>query len=85
MSDDIKDFLEVAPLIEAGADWNRLFELLEVYKGAPIMTQKAWRPMLATLTEVLRSGILPLMVRHIDEDPYYKSKLVVPNHKIVEE
>ena len=85
VTDDIKDFLEVAPLIDPAADWNDLFELLAVYKGSPVMTQKAWAPLIGNLVEVVRSGVLLLLVRHIDEDPFYKSKFIVPNQKIVEE
>ena len=85
ISDDIKDFLEVASLIDDKADWKDLFDLLRVYKGTAVMPEQTWRPIQSSIIDVVRSGVLPLVVRHIDEKPAYNSTFTYPNHQIVEE
>lgn len=83
--DDIKDFLEAASLIDAKADWPGLFDLLRVYKGTEVMPEKAWKPVMSSLTDVLQSGVLLLIVRHLDEDPGYSVSVSFAEHNIVEE
>ncbi len=85
IGDDLKDFLEVAPLVDPKAEWASLFEMLEVYKGAPVMTEKSWRAVLSKVTDVVASGVLVLIVRHIDGNPSYSNTFTVPNNRIVEE
>lgn len=83
--DDLKDFMEFMPLVDDRQDWNTVFDVLQLYKGAAVINPAHWRSVARGIFEVHRSGILPLVVQHLDEDPYYHPKVVKPNHKIVEE
>jgi HrpA-like RNA helicase len=85
ISDDIKDFLEVAPLLDPKADWKGLLGILEVYKGTSVIAESAWRNLLKTISDVRASAVLELMVRHIDENPDYVPKIFPPDNRIVEE
>ena len=85
ISDDLKDFLEVLPLMSRSADWDGLFDILKTYKEAEIVNRSAWKKIIRNLEAVEKEQVFELMVRHIDKDPYYKPQSYPPNEKIVEE
>ena len=85
ISDDLKDFLEILPLVDERQDWQAVFEILQVYKGANVISSAQWKTVVRSAVDMQRSGILTLIVLHIDGDPYYKQKFTPPKHKIVEE
>lgn len=85
ISDDLKDFLEVLPLVRKDADWDVLFDVLQNYKETEVINRSAWKKMLRTLDNVRKEGIFEQIVRHIDKDPYFKPQFYPPNERIVEE
>ncbi len=85
ISDDLKDFLEVMPLVIKGSDWETLFEILKEYRSAEVVGLHQWKKLLKAMEDVYKSDVLQLMVRHIDEDPYYKVKVFPPEERIVDE
>ncbi len=85
VSDDIKDFLDIAPLVKPDVDWEGLFSILQVYKGTTIVPEKGWRQILRSVSEVTKSHILELIVAHIDSNPGYSPAPQPPNNKIVDE
>jgi len=85
VTDDLKDFLEVMPLIQANDNWDRLFDILLSYKDTEVVNRSAWKKLAKKLEIITKDGILEMIVRHIDDDPYYKSKSYPPNERIVEE
>jgi len=85
MSDDLKDFMEIMPLVDDRYEWQSIFEILQVYKNAEVVSPAQWKTVLRSITDLRKSGILTLMVRHIDGDPYYKPAFSPPKHRIVEE
>ena len=85
ISDDLKDFMEIMPLIDERPEWQTVFEVLRVYKGSQIVAPAQWRNIQRAIVDVHRSGILTLMVQHMDGDPYFQAKTIAPNHKIVED
>lgn len=85
ISDDLKDFLEVMPLIRKDADWERLFDILQNYKETEVINRSAWKKLVRNLDTVKKEGVFEQMVRHIDKDPYFKPQFYPPNERIVEE
>jgi hypothetical protein len=85
VSEDLKDFLEVMPLVTGDSDWDRLFDILRSYKDSELVNRAAWKKTVKRLETIQNDGILELIVRHIDDDPYYKSRSIPPNERIVEE
>ena len=66
----IKDFLELSALDARHEEWSALFDILKKYKpeiGEFDLNQ--WKKLLGNLQDVLRSNILMLMVRHIEQNP----------------
>jgi hypothetical protein len=84
-SDDLKDFMEIMPLVDERQEWQTVFEVLRIYKGSQIVAPAQWRSLQRSIMDIHRSSILLLMVQHIDGDPYFQAKTIVPNHKIVED
>ena len=84
VSDDLKDFLSVLHLIDPDADWDSVFDVLQKYKGQEVINRGEWKKALKALVAVRRSSILQLLVKHIDDDPYFKVTIYPPKEKIVE-
>lgn len=85
ISEDLKDFVSILPLIDEKADWDKLFDILRVYKGGQeVISRGEWEKIVKSLVSIRQSNILVLIIKHIDEDPHYKVKMYPPQEKIVE-
>lgn len=84
VSDDLKDFLEVLLPLEVNQDWKSVFNILKVYKGVEIIALDQWNRLLIQLTDIKRSNVLELMVRHIDKNPAFQPKVQRFDDRIVE-
>lgn len=82
--DDLKDFMEIMPLLEENAQWDNLMDTLKEYRGQEVVNRQEWKKALKVIVDVRKSGVLGLIVKHIEEDPYYKSQFYAPREKIVE-
>lgn len=83
--EDLKDFVSILPLLEKDTDWNQLFDVLKIYKNEQeVVDRSEWNKLLKNILSVRQSEILPLMIKHIDKDPYYKISVYPPKEKIVE-
>jgi hypothetical protein len=79
LSDDLKDFLEIAFAVDPDQDWKNTLRVLKVYKnGMDVVAPDQWNRLLVTMRDVRRSTILELMIRHIDKNPQwtFQPKLV---------
>lgn len=83
--DDLKDFLEVLPHISRNSDWDSLFDILRGYKNTEVLNRAAWKKMLRQVEQVNKEEVILMIVRHLDDDPYYKPQTHPPDEKIVEE
>lgn len=82
--DDLKDFLTASGALSADADWDSLFDVLQMYKGIDVLSRTNWKKMLVNLTNLRKLGVLPRLVQYLSKDPSYQSKVYVPNERIVE-
>jgi hypothetical protein len=66
----IKEFLAL-PFPEAGIEeWKLVFDILKKYKNeGAIIDLAQWKKLLVMTQDVLKSRILALMIRHIDQNP----------------
>jgi hypothetical protein len=85
LADNIKDFLDLPPFEAAQDEWKTVFEILKKYKsGTNVLDLNQWKRLLLVLQDVQRSGILTLMIRHIDQEPSWMRNFNVGEETIVE-
>ncbi len=84
VTDDIRDFLDVAEALPADTDWDAVFDVLAAYRNVETVDRDQWRKIWKTLSNVLESYVLRDVVRHAIEDPLWEPKVAVHNHRIVE-
>lgn len=84
VSDDIKDFLEVLIPLDSDQDWKVILQILKSYKGVDVIAADQWIKLLNVLRDVKKSGVLELMVRHIDKKPEWRSKSRYSDERILE-
>ncbi|MDR2402954.1 MAG: DUF5312 family protein [Spirochaetaceae bacterium] len=71
---ELKDFLEVSGALDPDQDWRMVLKVLRAYKGdIDVVVYEQWNKLLLQLRDIKRSGILELMVRHIDNNPLWQS------------
>jgi hypothetical protein len=84
ISDDIKDFLEISFAMEPDKDWKNALRILKIYKnGVDVVAPDQWTRILLVLKEVRKSGIMELMVRHINKNQLWQAEPLLSNEKIV--
>ena len=82
--DELKDLLEVVPVIDPQADWDPVLDVLKEYKGVDIITRDGMRRVLQLLREVQRTGVLLGIVRHASGNPGYRATARHHRERIVE-
>ncbi|MBN1696297.1 MAG: hypothetical protein JW881_02180 [Spirochaetales bacterium] len=82
--DEIKDFLDVSLLLDDNINWDYILDILREYRGVEVVSRNGWKKLLGTIREIRRSRVLELIIKHIDNDPYYKPSLTYNRVKIVE-
>ena len=86
LTEKIKDFLEVASVMDNDEDWEQVTKIMKLYRNDVVVVDQAqWNKILGRLNEIKRSGILEQMIRHIDEDPFWQYKPRFPNERIAQE
>ncbi len=84
VTDDLKDFLEIAPLIDKSQDWDTVFGILQQYRGVEVISRAAWKKVMNSVTEVIASEALLKIVQYVEQDPYLEIKPSFPSEHIVE-
>jgi hypothetical protein len=84
LSDALKDFLEVAFALDPDHDWKPALQSLKIFRNdVEIVEPEKWNNLLTLIRDIRGSGILEMMIRHIDGDPAWQfSKPKLPNEKI---
>ncbi|GAB1482686.1 DUF5312 family protein [Treponema sp.] len=84
LSEDLKDFMEVLHAMDLDQDWKTVFSVLKQYKGVEVVALDQWSKLVALLKDIRRSGILELMVRHIDKNPTWVPMANYSDERVVE-
>lgn len=82
--DDLRDFQELLDSLSADTDWQRVFDTLTAYRGVEIVDREGWLKVFKKLRVVAEARVLEQIVRHASGDPYWQSKPVSYNARIVE-
>ena len=85
ISDDLKDFMEIFPLINQDANWDLLFNALAIYKGSDVVSRGSWKKLVRSFSEVRNSQVLVQIIQHVDQDPAYRPLAMISQERIVEE
>ena len=72
VADDLKDFLEVVPAIDARADWEGLLDRLKEYRHSDAVPREEWRKSVRAIGSLQESKVLLNIVRLIDKSPFTK-------------
>lgn len=84
VTDDIRDFLDVAGSLSEETDFDYVFDLLKTYRGVEVVDRDQWKKISRTLFQVLNSAVLEKIVQHASEDPQWVSKPSGGSKRIVE-
>lgn len=82
--DELKDLLEVVPLVDVQAAWEPVLDVLREYKDVDLIGRDGMRRLLGLLREVQRTGVLLGIVRHASGDPGYRAIARMHRERIVE-
>ncbi|MDR1239682.1 MAG: DUF5312 family protein [Treponema sp.] len=83
ISDDLKDFLEISFALDPDQDWKNTLRILKIYKNnMDVVAPDQWNRLLLFLRELRRSGVLELVIRHIDKNPSWQSQPLLSTEKI---
>ncbi|MDA3809171.1 MAG: hypothetical protein PF518_02460 [Spirochaetaceae bacterium] len=82
--EDLKDFNVLLPMIDETADWESIFKILKTYRNIDIISLPGWNKVLQKKKEFQKSGLLDLLIKLLDEDPYYSVKGNKSSEEIVE-
>ncbi|MDR1215381.1 MAG: DUF5312 domain-containing protein [Treponema sp.] len=85
ISDQLKDFMEVAYAMDMNQDWKKAIKILNTYKDAEVISVDQWHRLLTHLHDIQKSSILLLITRIVDRNPTIQVKAHIPNEYIIEE
>jgi hypothetical protein len=84
IKEELQDFLEILPTVDADADWDRILNMLKEHRGIEIISRDALRKALQNIREAQKNGIMILVVRHIIQNPGWKPMVRTHRERIVE-
>ncbi len=74
--DDLKDFVAVAYAItDETIEWNSFFDFLKESRGAELISAGTWKKIIAKIKSLQSSDSFELMIRHISQNPNYKTQV----------
>ncbi len=85
IKENLMDFLEVYYGLDAAAEWDLLFDVLKSYRDLDLVSQAAWKKLLAGRREMLKTQPFVLIIRHLEEDPKWTILPEKTNYAIVQD
>ncbi|MDR2193704.1 MAG: DUF5312 family protein [Treponema sp.] len=84
ISDNLKDFMEVAYAVDMGLDWKYAIKIINVYKNLELISVDEWNKLLVKLQDVQSASIFLLIVRFVDKSPAWQVKPNIPKEHIID-
>ena len=72
ITDDLKDFIDVAWALDFNSSWNNIFTILKDTLGVQHVTPEAWSKILLRLKKLNSLGVFEMMIQLIQKDPSYE-------------
>ena len=85
IKENLMDFLDIYYGLDAEAEWDMLFDVLKNYRDMELVSRASWKKLLQTRRDMLKSRVLDLIIRHLDEDPHWSSMPESTNFSIVQD
>ena len=85
IKDDLMDFLDVFYALDGNSDWDTLFDVLKSYRDMDVVSRAAWKKVLQSRKEMMKTRTLDLIIRHLQEDPSWAAVPEDTNYEIVED
>lgn len=82
--DDIKDFVDILQVLPVEGNWDKVFDVLQAYRGVEIIDRSKWKKMLNQLMSVRKSSVLIQIAQHASHDPDFAPIKRSETEKIVE-
>jgi hypothetical protein len=79
LKNELRDFLDVSFGIDPDQDWKKALAAVKTYKnGVDVVAADQWNKLLALLRDIKKSGMIDLMIRHIEQKPdwIFKPRLI---------
>lgn len=83
--DDLKDFLEIMPLLDKDAEWDSIFDILSEYRSLEVISRDGWKKIVTLCRNMNRSRLLHMMVQYLDQAPAYHPTCEEPHERIVDD
>lgn len=84
ISDNLKDFMEVAYAMSMSLDWKHAIKTINTYKNLELISVDEWNKLLVGLQDVQSSSIFLLIVRLVDKSPAWQVKPNIPKEHIID-
>ncbi|MBN2735605.1 MAG: hypothetical protein JXR70_01400 [Spirochaetales bacterium] len=84
ITDELKDFIDVAFMLDRPINWDYIQDTLKEYRGVEVVSRTGLKKILKQLHDVQKSGVFEQIIRHIDNDPFFKISPHIERNKIVE-
>ncbi len=85
VSEDIKNFIDVAWVLPFETDWDDAFKLIKSVKGSEPISQGLWRRVLSKVRTVKEKRIFEMLLQLILENPSYKDDYAVEDLHIADD
>lgn len=72
--EDLKNFIDVAFVLQFDADWSDIFKLYKIIKGADPFPLSAWKRILTRVRNLRDKHVLEMVIQLISENPLYKDE-----------
>jgi len=70
LKNELKDFLDISFGLDPDQDWKKALAAVKAYKNdLDVVVPDQWNKLLLLLRDIKKSGILELMIRHIEQKP----------------
>ncbi len=83
--EDLKDFDALLPVLEGEIEWNIILQILAQYRNMDVVSQEGWKKVLSIVKNLKKSGLLNLVIIHLEQNPSYNVFSEMRNSEIVED
>ncbi len=85
IAEELKHFCELLCRVESEGSWEKALDMLRQYRQSEVVSWSVWQKLLRSVGTLQRRKVLELLVRLIEEDPFYQPETKGREERIVDE